>query len=163
MYRFARLLAALLSALVVTATALAEPLYPGPILAEVKRVIDGDTLVLDAFIWPNTKASDVSLRVRGIDTPERRGQCEQERQLAEQATTLMAQHFRPGQTVALYQIETGKYGGRFIAGVRNDAGLDWAAFIQGQGLAAPYEGRGPKQDWCAASLASLIKLQQRKP
>ncbi len=138
-------------------SARSEPLYPGPIVAEVKRVIDGDTLVVDAFIWPNTRASDVAIRIRGIDTPERRGKCEQERLLAEQATAIMAQTFVPGQQVYITQVETGKYGGRYIASVRTLAGLDWAAFIQRQGLAATYQGRGPKQDWCAASLTSLVQ------
>lgn len=149
--------AALFVLAVFTPPARTEPLYPGPILAEVKRVIDGDTLVVDAFIWPNTRASDVSIRIRGIDTPERRGKCSQERALAKQATDIMAQTFAPGQQVYITQVETGKYGGRYIASVRSLAGLDWAAFIQRQGLAAAYEGRGAKQDWCAASLTSLIQ------
>lgn len=129
----------------------AETLYPGPIVGQVKRVIDGDTLVVDAYIWPNTQASDVAIRIRGIDTPERRGKCQKERDLAERAKQLMAQAFPVGRRVYVYQVEAGKYGGRFIAAVRRDDGRDWANYIQQFGLAAPYQGRGAKRDWCSSN------------
>ncbi len=136
------------SVLLASASASAEPLYPGPILGQVKRVIDGDTLVVDAYIWPNTQASDVAIRVRGIDTPERRGKCQQERDLAERAKRLMIEALPPGQRVSVYQVEVGKYGGRYIAAVSSESGLDWATHIQSFGLAVPYFGHGAKQDWC---------------
>lgn len=129
--------------------AASETLYPGPIYGEVKRVIDGDTLVVDAYIWPNTQASDVAIRVRGIDTPERRGKCQRERELAEQAKRLMIAAFPPGHRVSVFQVEPGKYGGRFVAAVQGEEGLDWATHIQSLGLAAPYFGRGAKRDWCS--------------
>ncbi len=123
--------------------------YPGPILGEVQRVIDGDTVVVDAYIWPNTQASDVAIRVLGIDTPERRGKCENEKALAEQAKQLMREAFSAGSIVELYAVEPDKYGGRYLAEVRRRDGLDWADYIQSTGLAVPYWGRGPKNDWCA--------------
>ena len=46
----------------------------GPVTARVIRIIDGDTIEVDAHPWPG-HAVRVSVRLRGIDTPERRSRC----------------------------------------------------------------------------------------
>ena len=50
----------------------------GPVTAEVIRIIDGDTIEVDAHPWPG-HAVRVSVRLRGIDTPERRSRCADQR------------------------------------------------------------------------------------
>jgi endonuclease YncB( thermonuclease family) len=121
----------------------------GPIAATVTRVIDGDTVEVDAQIWPGIVASGVSVRVDGIDTPERRGQCEQERQLAESAKLMMADLFAPGSFVELRNVRNGKFAGRVLADVSGDLAGDWAQTITAAGLAVEYHGKGEKNDWCS--------------
>src|SRR5690606_516345 len=53
----------------------------GPIEARVLRVIDGDTLLVEARPWPQQKI-EVYVRIRGIDTPEIRSKCPQIREAA---------------------------------------------------------------------------------
>ncbi len=57
--------------------------YPGPYVAEVIRVLDADTLRMQVKVWP-TAAVMVSVRLRGVDTPEGsyRARCDVERDLA---------------------------------------------------------------------------------
>lgn len=122
---------------------------PGPVAGIVVRVIDGDTVEVDAQIWPGIVASSVSIRVDGIDTPERRGQCEQERQLAESAKLMMSDLFAPGSAVKLRNVRNGKFAGRVLADVSSDLAGDWAQTITAAGLAVEYHGKGEKNDWCS--------------
>jgi len=48
-------------------------------------VVDGDTLVVDAAVWPKIVVNGISVRVHGIDTPER--------QYAQCVTELQAKYF----------------------------------------------------------------------
>ena len=66
------------------AAATAAETIPGPINARVVSVYDGDTLTVDAEPWPGLTAR-TSVRVAGVDTPEIRGECQAEKDLAVQA------------------------------------------------------------------------------
>lgn len=46
----------------------------GPVEAQVLRVIDGGTLLVEARPWPQQKV-EVYVHIRGIDTPESRSKC----------------------------------------------------------------------------------------
>ncbi len=115
------------------------------ILAEVQNVIDGDTLKVNAEIWPDLKHVG-NVRVRGVDTPELRGQCEQEKALAIAARDFVRELLFD-QTVILSEIENDKYGGRVIARVHLAAGDDLAEVIIEAGYGRPYEG-GAREGWC---------------
>ena len=52
-------------------------------------------------------------------------------------------------TVFLSEVEADKYGQRFVAAVQTAEGVDVAGELLKRGLAASYEGKGPKHDWCA--------------
>lgn len=121
----------------------------GPVQAVVVRVIDGDTVVVNAKVWPQLTVEDISVRVFGIDTPERHGKCVLEKQRAQEAKTIMAEAFEVGSTVNLTHIVLGKFAGRVVANVTRGDGLSWSDLIVGAGLAAPYFGQGAKKDWCA--------------
>ena len=54
---------------------------PGPITARVVSVNDGDTLTVDAEPWPGVTIR-TAVRVNGVDTPEIRGKCQAEKDLA---------------------------------------------------------------------------------
>ncbi len=115
------------------------------ILAEVQNVIDGDTLKVNAEIWPDLKHVG-NVRVRGVETPELRGQCEQEKALAIAARDFVRELLFD-RTVMLSEIENDKYGGRVIARVHLAAGDDLAEVIIEAGYGRPYEG-GAREGWC---------------
>lgn len=130
------------------ATSACAQTITGPVSAIVVRVIDGDTLEVDAKIWPDLVVKEISVRVDGIDTPERRGKCDAEKQLAESAKLMMGDLFPVGSAVDLRNVREGKFAGRVLADVSSDLAGDWAATITRAGLAVEYHGRGEKADWC---------------
>lgn len=112
--------------------------------ATVLNVYDGDTLTVQAEIWPGLTWRG-SVRVQGVDTPEIRGRCEEERRLA-----LAARDFvqtAVGQTVTLSDIKQGKYAGRVVATVLLSDGRDLAEELLAAGHARSYTG-GKRHGWC---------------
>ena len=58
---------------------------PGPIIATVVSVYDGGTITVNAhYPWPGTTIR-IAVRVNGIYTPEIRGLCDAEKELAKRA------------------------------------------------------------------------------
>ena len=123
------------------ALALAD--VPGPINAQVVRVYDGDTLTVDAQPWPGITIR-VSVRVDGIDTPEIRGRCQAEKDLAIRARDFV--RATVGEAVQLTNVRLGKYAGRVIAVVWV-GGQSLAEMIIAEGLGRPYDG-GVREGWC---------------
>ncbi|HEX2257290.1 MAG TPA: thermonuclease family protein [Afifellaceae bacterium] len=118
---------------------------PGPYRAQVERVVDGDTLAVRVAVWLGQELS-VSVRIRGIDAPERRARCPRERELAEAAAGHLAA-LVGGEPVALTQIAGGKFYGRVVADVASAAGGDLALEQLAAGLARSYDG-GRRDGWC---------------
>ena len=71
---------ALIAAFAPAAAVGADPI-PGPVNARVVSVYDGDTLTVDAEPWPGLTAR-TAVRVAGVDTPEIRGKCPAEKDMA---------------------------------------------------------------------------------
>lgn len=124
-------------------SAAADPL-PGPIPADVLSVYDGDTFTARAHIWPGHYV-ETSVRVLGIDTPEIRGECQREKDLAVMARDRARELL--GATVSLRQVEPDKYGGRVDAYVTLGDGRDLAETLLSEGLGRPYDG-GKRKSWC---------------
>ena len=145
--------AALVAVVVCLASALparAETL-PGPVAADVIRVVDGDTLALRARIWIGIDIV-VSARIRGIDAPELRGRCEAEKAAAEAARAHL-EALVGASGVRLLRIENDKYAGRVVADVVTDDGTALGPAMLAAGLARPYDG-STRAPWCdVASLA----------
>lgn len=122
---------------------------PGPVPARVVRVIDGDTVLVDAHPWPG-HAIRVSVRLRGIDTPERRSRCPSERQAANFARNELERLVGGMETVQLVNVAGGKYYGRVLADLKADS-HDVAAAMLESGLAVPYRGGKRRKKTCPAS------------
>ena len=123
---------------------LAAEALDGPVQAKVERVVDGDTIEVRARIWLG-QSLVVRVRIDGIDTPELKARCEDERRRAEAARAFLA-HRLEGADIKLSHVVYDKYGGRVRADVTDDSG-DIARALLAAGLARPYHGER-RQSWC---------------
>ena len=106
---------------------------------------DGDTCYVIAPTLPEP-LQKMSVRILGIDTPEIRGECEEEKKLALEARALANKLFREAGTIEFGNLKWDKYGGRVLVDVYLD-GKNYKDEIINAGLARPYDG-GTKQGWC---------------
>ena len=116
----------------------------GPVAARVERVIDGDTIEVQAKIWLGQSVM-VRVRIAGIDSAELHAHCAQERREAEAARLYLAARLT-GKEVLLTHIGYDKYGGRVRANV-NDRDGDVAQALLHEGFARPYRGER-RGSWC---------------
>ena len=130
-----------------TSSEAATRFIDGPVEAEVIRVIDGDTVLVEAMPWPDHRISSY-VRLRGIDAPELKSKCaafrNAARQAQEQLMALMA-----GQTrVRLTAISGDKYFGRVVADLNFDDGRRPADLLLEDGLVEPYQGKTKSKRPC---------------
>ena len=118
---------------------------PGPVPALVLRVIDGDTIAVRARIWIG-QSVDTRVRIVGVDTPELRGECALEIELAAAARELVVEALGD-QPVTLRDVRYDKFGGRVLARVESYTGEDIARLLIAAGLGRPYDG-GKRAAWC---------------
>ncbi len=132
-----------LIAALIPGTATAADLIPGPVNAHVVSVYDGDTMTVDAEPWPGLTAR-TKVRVAGVDTPEIRGKCQTEKDMAARARDFV--RATVGATVQLTNIRPGKYAGRMIADVWVN-GRKLSDLLIAENLGRPYHG-GRRLGWC---------------
>ena len=106
---------------------------------------DGDTCYVSAPVLPG-KLSKMSVRVLGIDTPEIKGKCEKEKELALIGRQTANELFRAATKIEFKDLKWDKYGGRVLSNVYLDGKLYSDILIE-KGLARPYDG-GAKKGWC---------------
>lgn len=116
----------------------------------VSRVIDGDTVVVEAP-WLLPELGDtISIRILGIDTPEKgwRGQCQQEKDLGEIATQFAKDTLPSGTVVQVVaeSLQWDKFGGRINADIYI-GDVNFAQMQIDRGYAREYDG-GTKDSWC---------------
>jgi micrococcal nuclease len=111
----------------------------------VVRVIDGDTIRVAIGIWPDEEVT--AIRVRGVDTPELKAKCPEERALAQKAKAFTAGFLPAGSIVILRKIKADKYRGRYDADVQTSDGRELAAALIAAGIARPYQG-AKRGAWC---------------
>ncbi|WP_339759525.1 thermonuclease family protein [uncultured Hoeflea sp.] len=119
----------------------------GPVTAQIVRIIDGDTIEVDAHPWPG-HAVRVSVRLRGIDTPERRSRCPGQRAAAQLARNELERLVSAVPTVELINVAGGKYYGRVLADMKAGS-RDIASAMLASGLARPYQGGKRRKPQCA--------------
>jgi len=130
--------------------AMGAEVLSGPIPAKLTRVIDGDTVEVRARIWLGQDI-EVAVRLAGIDAPELRGRCPEERIQAEAA----AAHLKSleGAQISLTNVRSDKFGGRVQADVFHAEMGALGASLMTAGLARPYRG-GRRGSWCSEFAAT---------
>lgn len=137
------LLAGLVAFLSCASVAFADAALPGPVPADVIRVVDGDTIKVRARIWVD-QSVEVSVRLAGIDAPEIfRPRCDAEKAPGRAAKAAVAAQV--GETVYLRDIRNGKYAGRVVADAILTDGESLSARLLAQGHAIP---DGAEKPWC---------------
>lgn len=120
-------------------SARADDIYEGPVRAEVVRVVDGDTILVEARPWPG-HIIETYVRVRGVDTPELRSSCGAERDAANIAKSFVVSKVGVGETVRLRHISGDKYFGRVVADVMLPDDSDLSTLLLAGGYAIAYDG-----------------------
>lgn len=118
---------------------------------EFVECVDADTcrfIVIPREVQPDVPDLfwSMTVRFRGVDTPEMHGKCEAESRKARKALMWMEQVLRQATTIMLTKVHWDKYP-RINAYVVAD-GLNLSTWLIDQGLAVEYWGVGPKKDWC---------------
>lgn len=135
----------LLALLLLPLPAFSAEKMTGPVRAEVIGAIDGDTLRVEVQVWLNQRVQTL-VRIDGIDTPERHGKCDAEKEKAEEARAKLAEI--AAEEIVLYDVRHDKYAGRVLAKAFTPAGADIARQLQGAGVARAYAG-GKRGGWCS--------------
>ncbi len=119
--------------------------FHGPVEAVVLDVLDGDTFLADALVWPGQSVR-VNVRIRGIDAPEMKSRCAGEHRAALRARDMLAELIED-KTVSISDIGGAKYYGRVLADVETPEGIEVAEEMLNQSLVRPYAG-GHRKSWC---------------
>jgi len=140
--------------LLVPCLVLAQPKQkPGVVYdAVITRVIDGDTVGIQATWLPAPLKPELSIRVFGVDTPEKghRAQCPSEAQRGEAASAFTKKAIESAAAsggkfqVTMYGWD--KFGGRVLGDILVN-GQSLRAALIANGFAREYYGDA-KQSWC---------------
>lgn len=120
----------------------------GPYAAELVRVIDGDTVVLDVAIWPQ-QTERAHVRLEGIDTPELHSKQQCERDMALRAKAFTTAALTGSHVLMLDHVADGKYAGRVLGEIIID-GHSLSQSIIGAHMGRVYNG-GARGPWCSDS------------
>lgn len=136
----------LLCAAAPEATAGKADVFPGPVQARVIDILDGDTFLAEALIWPGHSVR-INIRIRGIDAPEMRSRCQDERIAALRARDALIEIIGRG-GIVITNIGGAKYYGRVLADVATEQGDGVARLLIERALVRGYHG-GKRASWCA--------------
>ena len=116
--------------------------------ATILRVIDGDTVAFQAPYLPDPLKKELSIRVFGVDTPEKgfRAKCESEDAKGQAATKFTKESIAGAKKLQIVLMDWDKYGGRVLGDVLID-GQSLRNILISKGYAREYYGEA-KQSWC---------------
>lgn len=114
--------------------------------AKVKRVIDGDSVVIDIDLGFDTWLKDQSVRLHGIDTPEVRTKDLLEKQHGQLAKAFVEKILPEGTEVAITTVKDDDKFGRVLGIIRTRAGVDVSLALLEERLAVPYDGTVSKDE-----------------
>ena len=119
--------------------------YGTAIVSKVISVYDGDTFRVDIDSLPPIVGKNIPIRLNGIDTPEIRGKCQYEKDLAIKARDFVRNKLANAKEIRLTKLQRGKYF-RVVADVMID-GVSLEQELLDNKLAYKYTG-GKKSSWC---------------
>jgi len=116
--------------------------------AVIVRVIDGDTVAFQAPFLPDPLKKELSIRVFGVDTPEKgfRAKCPQEDARGQAATEFTKKLIQQSTKRQIVLMDWDKYGGRVLGDVLLNGQSLRMMLIQ-NGYAREYYGEA-KTSWC---------------
>lgn len=140
----------ILALLLIPTISFAEVKKPVGAVHEFKilRVIDGDTVEFEAPFLPDPLKKKLSIRVWGVDTPEKgwRAKCEKEATLGTAASKFTSELVKSATSTKIEIYEWDKFGGRVLGDVLIDGNSLTKMLIE-KGYAREYYGEA-KQSWC---------------
>jgi endonuclease YncB( thermonuclease family) len=115
---------------------------------KITRVIDGDTVEFEAPFLPAPLKPVLSIRVLGVDTPEKGGRaaCPKEAAAGAAASEFTRHAVADAKKIEIELKEWDKFGGRVLGDVIID-GKKLSELLIANKLARPYFGE-KKQSWC---------------
>ena len=123
----------------------AAPQYGTVTVSKVISVYDGDTFRVNIDSLPPIVGKNIPIRVNGVDTPEIRGKCQYEKNLALEARDFVRAKLGNAEEIKLINLQRGKYF-RVVANVVVD-GVSLEQELLDNKLAYRYDG-GKKLNWC---------------
>lgn len=123
----------------------AAPIYGAAIVSKVISVYDGDTFRVNIDSLPPIVGKNIAIRLEGVDTPEIKGKCQYEKDLALEARDFVRKKLFNAKEIKLNDLQRGKYF-RVVAKVFID-GVSLEKELLDKGLAYKYQG-GKKSSWC---------------
>ncbi len=123
----------------------AKPQYGTVTVSKVISVYDGDTFRVNIDSLPPIVGKNIAIRVNGVDTPEIRGKCLYEKNLALKARDFVRDRLANAKEIKLTNLQRGKYF-RVVANVLVD-GVSLEQELLDNKLAYKYSG-GKKLSWC---------------
>ena len=148
--RFKRVKLLLITTLLLNLSLYGESLsnknYGNTVVSEVTSIYDGDTFRANLAGYPEIVGYRIGVRVNGIDTPEMRGKCQKEKDLAHKAKQFAVTKLRAAKKIELKNMKRGKYF-RIVADVYVDNRNLGMMLIENH-LAVPYDGGHKAKDWC---------------
>ena len=123
----------------------AAPEYGTVTVSRVISVYDGDTFRVDIDSLPPIVGKNIPIRLNGVDTPEIRGKCQYEKDLALKARDFVRNKLANAKEIKLSKLQRGKYF-RVVANVMVD-GVSLEQELLENKLAYKYTG-GKKSSWC---------------
>jgi endonuclease YncB( thermonuclease family) len=115
---------------------------------KILKVSDGDTVVFEAPFLPAPLKPQLSLRILGVDTPEKGGRagCPAEAEAALKASAFTKNLVANAKKIQVELKEHDKFGGRVLGDLIVD-GQRLSELLIKNGHARPYFGE-KKQSWC---------------
>jgi len=135
----------LLATILVVLPVQTAPQYGTVTVSKVISVYDGDTFRVDINSLPPIVGKNIAIRVNGVDTPEIRGKCQYEKNLALEARDFVRVKLANAKEIKLTNLQRGKYF-RVVANVLVD-GVSLEQELLDNKLAYRYDG-SRKLSWC---------------
>ena len=114
----------------------------------ITRVIDGDTVAFQANFLPSPLKQELSIRVYGVDTPEKswRAECPKEAAWGVEASQFTTDRLNEASVIQVAIYKWDKFGGRVLGDIILD-GRSLRHMLIAEGFAREYYG-DKKISWC---------------